>query len=967
MPPSYTSTLKLEEFLEDSIPPYAILSHTWGSDSDELTFRQVENGEIDKQTLGSIKLRGCCQQAQKDGLGYAWIDTCCIDKTNLVELSEAINSMYRWYSRASVCYAYLSDVPDNDVPPRPGSKFRSSRWFQRGWTLQELLAPKLVRFYNSEWRSIGTKGTICAVIKNITRVPQQYLLGITSLHGASVAQRMSWAAQRQTKRAEDMAYCLLGIFNVTMPMIYGEGGEQAFFRLQEQIMKTTRDDSILAWGLSDGPRKPAMDDKGELMGGEILATSPSSFATSAQIVARDHTPSPLHSLDVYGGSVRVHMTVSTTPGGETYGLLSCGPGSNREQVVGIPLARVNSGATNEYIRPVGCPSVLQPIAAAGSPPQLIHIKRDGRRDASAPINQQYWVYDEDLFARVNLTLVDVEPHSCWDEQMNLISAIRSDDGSTDRILLRFRYAEAESRDFVVILNIAPVSKTDPHFHVMICSRDTPLMELLEKHRHISSTALGKSSASNGTLHLQFALESVEEGLMCIKPRPMDKPPSVTVDMSAELEKSNLLAEFTQLLRDRREAKEEEVELHARSTSRGNRWQLAKKEREAVDHQIKQLREKRRRLVVEEIASCREAHILEQKQGKVKKRQGDIVKQLSRAFDRLAELQFFDDAEAANTLLQNVKKHGDAEVSKLFDDTAVEASMMHKYGTPLIAASIKGDAGVVRQLLATSEVEIDRKDTKHGRTALGWASANGHDAVVRLLLDTTKVDVNSTDNDGWSPLHWALQNKHDKVFRLLMEELVISKDSQYLVSASSQAKVEVWNPVTGQSLNSFEGSNGQSCVAVSPDSMFIVSGSLEGAVNIWKTTVSGSNDNTIKIWNALTGKCQQTLHGHSGGVKSVAFSHDARMVCSWSSDSTIKLWGATSGRCLQTVQVHGSEVVSVAFSHDSKRMVSGSKDETVEDAIRQLIIPELSALKREQSKREQSKLEQRKREQSKREG
>ncbi|PTB72073.1 HET-domain-containing protein [Trichoderma longibrachiatum ATCC 18648] len=266
MPPSYTSTLKLEEFLEDSIPPYAILSHTWGSDSDELTFRQVENGEIDKQTLGSIKLRGCCQQAQKDGLGYAWIDTCCIDKTNLVELSEAINSMYRWYSRASVCYAYLSDVPDNDVPPRPGSKFRSSRWFQRGWTLQELLAPKLVRFYNSEWRSIGTKGTICAVIKNITRVPQQYLLGITSLHGASVAQRMSWAAQRQTKRAEDMAYCLLGIFNVTMPMIYGEGGEQAFFRLQEQIMKTTRDDSILAWGLSDGPRKPAMDDKGELMG-----------------------------------------------------------------------------------------------------------------------------------------------------------------------------------------------------------------------------------------------------------------------------------------------------------------------------------------------------------------------------------------------------------------------------------------------------------------------------------------------------------------------------------------------------------------------------------------------------------------------------------------------------------------------------------------------------------------------------
>ena len=219
-----TSTLKLEEFSEEDAPPYAILSHTWGNDSEELTFRQVVNGETDKGNLGSIKLRGCCRQAQKEDLGYAWIDTCCIDKTNLVELSEAINSMYRWYNRAAVCYAYLADVPDNDDPPRPGSKFRSSRWFQRGWTLQELLAPKHLRFYNAEWRSIGTKGTICTVIKNITRVPQQYLLGIASLHSASVAQRMSWAAQRRTKRAEDIAYCLLGIFNVTMPMIYGEGG-----------------------------------------------------------------------------------------------------------------------------------------------------------------------------------------------------------------------------------------------------------------------------------------------------------------------------------------------------------------------------------------------------------------------------------------------------------------------------------------------------------------------------------------------------------------------------------------------------------------------------------------------------------------------------------------------------------------------------------------------------------------------
>jgi len=187
-------TLRLEEFLDDNIPPYAILSHTWGNDTEELTIRDVELGEVDKPGVGSIKLRGCCKQAEKEGLGYAWIDTCCIDKTNLVELSEAINSMFRWYSRASICYAYLSDVPNNDEPWKPASKFQSSRWFSRVWTLQELLAPSSLRFYNSEWCSLGTKGHLSAIIEKVANIPRQFLLRIAELHNASVAQRMSWAA-----------------------------------------------------------------------------------------------------------------------------------------------------------------------------------------------------------------------------------------------------------------------------------------------------------------------------------------------------------------------------------------------------------------------------------------------------------------------------------------------------------------------------------------------------------------------------------------------------------------------------------------------------------------------------------------------------------------------------------------------------------------------------------------------------
>lgn len=142
-------TLKLEKFLDDKVPPYAILSHTW-KDDEELSFRDIEEGKINKPGIGSVKLQRCCKQAERDGLGYTWIDTCCIDKTDSVELGEAINSMFRWYRKAFICYAYLSDVPGDDNPRNLGSEFRKSRWFKRGWTLQELLAPQSLHFYSSD-------------------------------------------------------------------------------------------------------------------------------------------------------------------------------------------------------------------------------------------------------------------------------------------------------------------------------------------------------------------------------------------------------------------------------------------------------------------------------------------------------------------------------------------------------------------------------------------------------------------------------------------------------------------------------------------------------------------------------------------------------------------------------------------------------------------------------------------------
>lgn len=199
-------TWTLEEFFGDAIPPYAILSHTWGNDTDEM-FREVHDGLLDNahDTNKLVKLRECCQQAKEDHLYYVWIDTCCINKIDSVELGEAINSMFQWYSKASVCYAYLSDVPSSEEPeasPKPGSKFSSSRWFQRGWTLQELLAPNRLRFYDQSWKFLSTKGQMASAIEQIPGIPRAFLRGWLGLHQASVAQRMSWAAGRVTKRKD---------------------------------------------------------------------------------------------------------------------------------------------------------------------------------------------------------------------------------------------------------------------------------------------------------------------------------------------------------------------------------------------------------------------------------------------------------------------------------------------------------------------------------------------------------------------------------------------------------------------------------------------------------------------------------------------------------------------------------------------------------------------------------------------
>ncbi|KAI1377697.1 heterokaryon incompatibility protein-domain-containing protein [Hypoxylon crocopeplum] len=234
----HTKNLAVKSFGYD-VPPYSILSHTWNKK--EVSFQDINDVKLRVTLPGWEKVKECCAVAARDGWDWIWIDSCCIDKTNTSELSESINSMLGYYQQAEVCYAYLADVDKDASDIR--EDFTSSRWFTRGWTLQELLAPKFLLFLDMWWKPLGPREHWTAAITLATGIERKYLM---NFRYASVSTKLSWARSRQTTKLEDRAYCLLGLLGVSMPLIYGEGKE-AFRRLQRELIMISTDETIFAW------------------------------------------------------------------------------------------------------------------------------------------------------------------------------------------------------------------------------------------------------------------------------------------------------------------------------------------------------------------------------------------------------------------------------------------------------------------------------------------------------------------------------------------------------------------------------------------------------------------------------------------------------------------------------------------------------------------------------------------------
>lgn len=309
--------------------------------------------------------------------------------------------MFHWYRESDVCYVYLADYEHRAIPEEQLPK---CEWLSRGWTLQELLAPYDVRFYDKTWGFIGDKSSFGNLISKITSIPERVLSGEDQLSAYSVAQRMSWAASRKTTRIEDTAYCLLGIFDINMPLLYGER-HKAFYRLQKEILENVHDLTIFAWNPTG--------DNYEMFNG-VLARSPLDFGFSSDVVTYD-TGSNLCSVT----SVGVHTDSTIWVQGASRHVkfyLRVGLRENSDEVIVIPL---KMGGPNRFERLPG--TIFGPSDIESGPVAQWQAKSDisiGVYLLTKPVEYSF-PSQSCIQISPELRICSVAPYNLWNDRDHL--------------------------------------------------------------------------------------------------------------------------------------------------------------------------------------------------------------------------------------------------------------------------------------------------------------------------------------------------------------------------------------------------------------------------------------------------------------------------------------------------------------------------------------------------------------------
>ncbi|KAB8264580.1 ankyrin repeat-containing domain protein [Aspergillus pseudonomiae] len=793
--PSDTGNFIIEEFFGEP-PPYAILSHTWHEM--EVTFQDITNGVIDKK--GFKKVKDCCTFARADGYGYAWIDTCCIDKTSSAELSESLNSMYRWYQEAEVCYAYLADVPSKP--------FAESRWFKRGWTLQELIAPSTVVFLDHEWNELGTRESLRDALSEITSIPAGILMGEDDVETASVAQRMSWAARRETTRIEDRAYCLMGIFGINMPPIYGEG-KNAFIRLQEEIMKILDDHSIFAW----------RSDSEEENHGGLLATSPDAFRESANVVPYNPFATIEGPLTVSSKGIHLELRfIGIGHPGLGLAILHCTERERENRLIGIYLQ--DSLLTMQQFKRRHCGRFqflnLGDLKPSQYPLRRLCIKQ--RRPENRKMNKKGKPRNtEPAVDDLHLQILESPLQACCDAETNWIHTNGiSGNGQT---LLSYAAGKGDVSTLWLLLTRGDVSAGGRDL-----SGRTPLSRAAERgHEAIVGLLLSRNDVdpdyedANGRTPLSYAAVSghlviakllLQSGKVYAESE--DKYGRTPLSRAAEGGHEEMLrlllgrgAELESKDKDHRtplswaaaENNHDAVvafllEMGAAIESRDKEGRTpltwaAMKGREAV---MKLLLEKGADIESEDKQSwtalshaarkdqVATVKLLISKGACIECRDDTSLTPLSYAAERGHDaivkvlLEAGADIESPTILKETAltlaaHRGHDAVVRLLLEKGADLHSRGHHDQTPLFSAAKGGSEGIARLLLENG-ADINSQDYWR-RMPLSYAAENGHEAVVKLLLDQG-AQMKLQDDWGLIPSGYAAKNGHDTVVKLLQE-------------------------------------------------------------------------------------------------------------------------------------------------------------------------------------------------------